>query len=244
MILFRASQIFKIMGDAQSIDKSLMDDDLLKLYGKKVKTDEEKAELEPYWDATLSAMAKTEVISMARQFVYDYRSEVTAKTMDKGIQCEDKGIELYNNVFFTNYEKNTVRKSNDWVTGECDILVPNVKTIDTKLAWSLDTFPCTSALVTQTCKESGYDWQGDVYMWLEDVPMHEVAYIMTSTPEELRRWESPKIHEVDHIAPSLRVTRTTFQVDLKRREKMKRKITAARKLFDSIIEQIQADHTY
>lgn len=244
MIKFRASQIFKIMGDAKSIDQTLLTPALATISRKKIKTDEDKALLEPYWDQTLSAMAKTEIVSMAKQFVYDYRYEVTSRTMDKGLQCEDQGIALYNNVFFTSHKKNTIRKSNEWVTGECDILVPSVKTIDVKLAWSLDTFPCTSAEVAQTCKESGYDWQGQVYNWLEDVPEHEVAYLMVTTPEELRRYEPVGMHEVDYLPPMLRITRATFKADMAMREKMKVKIAAARKLFTATIEQIQLDHSY
>ena len=81
-------------------------------------------------DEVLSVGAKTYLEKLAKQFVYGYDEVISGKYMDKGIQVEDQTIELINRVFFTNYKKNTERRINEWVTGECDILVPGVKIID------------------------------------------------------------------------------------------------------------------
>lgn len=247
-MLFRASQIFKIMGRPQSIDTEFITPEIAKLMASRPTKDEAKAEktaiLEPLYEQSLSAGAKTELTSMAKQFVYGYRPDIDTKQMRKGIMLEDDGIALYNNVFFTNYQKNKTRKNNTFFTGECDILVPAVKTLDIKLAWSLETFIATSERLAQHCKESGYDYQGQVYNILEDVQEHEVAMIMLSTPEDLRRYEAAAIHEVNHIDPALRVTRCTFKRDPAIEALMIVKVKAARKYLTQEIETIQRDHQH
>jgi len=73
---------------------------------------------------TLSVGAKTYVEDLAKEFVYGYQKVVTSKEMEKGQLVEGHSIQLINDVFFTNYQKNTERRENDWITGECDIYVP------------------------------------------------------------------------------------------------------------------------
>ena len=190
----------------------------------------------------LTEGAKTYLRGLAKEFAYGFCEVITSKYMDKGIQCEDDSIALYNNVFFTNHIKNTVRKNNDWITGECDILVPSKKVIDIKSAWSLATFPCTTDEVAAIAKKSGYDWQGRAYMMLEDVGEFECAYCMVSTPEELVRYEQIELHEVDHINPALRVTRCFIERDLTMESKIKIKVEAAREYLANVTAQISLDH--
>jgi len=192
----------------------------------------------------LSVSAKTALRKMAKEAMYGFNKVVTAKTMDKGIMCEQDAIDLYNMVFFSSHEKNTVRLSNEYVSGECDILVPSQKVIDIKNAWSLDTFPATNDEVQAIAKDSGYDWQGRAYMWLYDVPLFELAYCMVSTPDDLIRFEQPELHYVDHIAPELRVTRIFIERDKEAEDKIKHKVTLAREYLQEIAEQITADHQH
>lgn len=190
----------------------------------------------------LTVGAKTFLIGMAKEYAYGFCEIITSKYMDKGTQCEDAAIELYNNVFFTNHEKNKTRKSNDWISGECDILVPKKKVIDIKNAWSLATFPCTTDEVSAIAKKSGYDWQGRAYMMLEDVDAFEVAYCMVSTPDDLIRYEQVELHKVDHIAPHLRVTRCHIERDAALEAKIKIKVEAANEYLKDIAAQISIDH--
>lgn len=190
----------------------------------------------------LTEGAKTFLRGLAKQIAYGFHEVISSKYMDKGIQCEPAAIELYNNVFFTDYAKHDGRITNDWVTGECDILVPAVKVIDTKCAWSLATFPCTSDEVFATAKKSGYDFQGAAYMWLYDVPEFEIAYCMVTTPEELRKYEQAELHEVDRIDPALRVTRCSYKRDAAIEEKIKVKVKAAREYIENTLAQISLDH--
>lgn len=244
MIRFRASSFAQIMGSARSIDPALLVGDLAVRSRKKVKTDEDKALLEPLLEATLSATAKTFLNGMASEFVFGYSKTIGSKYFDKGIQCEDAAIQLYNNVFFTRHAKNTVRLPNEWATGECDILVPGKKIIDIKNAWSLDTFPATSDDVAEEMKAAGYDYQGRVYMALWDVDEFEVAYCMVSTPEKLRKWEQIEIHEVDHINPALRITRAAIHRCPIIEKKMEAKAAVAREYLKNRVAQINIEHRY
>lgn len=186
---------------------------------------------------TLSVGAKTVVEKLAKEHVYGFESQVTAKYMEKGTAVEDLSIQLYNAVHFTDYAKNTERRENDWLTGECDIFTGK-KIIDIKSAWSLETFPATSA----AGKNKTYEWQVRAYMWLWDVDVAEVAYCMVTTPDELIRYENPDIHYVDHIDPALRVTSVHYKRDRALEDQIKHKVDAANEYFLLLVDQIRAEH--
>lgn len=188
-------------------------------------------------DEPLSVGAKTELEKMAKEFVYGYTDEVSSKYTDKGLQVERDSLDLYNSVFFTDYTKNTERKTNDWVTGECDIFTGS-KIIDLKSSWSLQTFPATS----NSGEDKGYEWQLRVYMWLWDVDEAEIAYCMVNTPQELIGYEREEIHYVDHINPVLRVTRVPYTRDKALEGRIKFKVESANVYLDKLIKQIAEEH--
>lgn len=227
------------MTDPISIDKSLLSPELLYISAKKTKTDEDKATLAPYFDRSLSAGAKTHVENLAKEFVYGYDQEVSSKYMEKGLLVEDQSIALYNEVFFTDHEKNTVRMSNLWITGECDIFAPK-KIIDIKSSWSLATFPATS----RAGADKLYEWQGRAYMWLWNVEQFEIAYCLVNTPEELIGYEQQELHYVDHITPELRITRVQYTRDKQLEEKIKARVEAANKYLTETINRIAVEHEY
>ncbi len=212
MHLIRASAMHLIMTDA----KSKKDDDL-------------------------SVGALTYCYELAKEFVYNYRSEVSSKEMRKGILCESDAIALYNTVNFTSATKNTIRLSNEIFTGEADIVLP-LKGVDTKCSWSLDTFPATIEKATAAAIKAGYDWQARVYMRLWNLPEWEIAYCMIDTPKELRRYESENQHLVSHVPEELRITVATFKRDLELEEKMIVKAKSAHVAIENFIEQITTDH--
>jgi len=63
-------------------------------------------------DEVLSVGAKSAISKMAKEFVYGYDEKISNKYMEKGILVEDKSIELLNSVLFTDFKKNTERKTN------------------------------------------------------------------------------------------------------------------------------------
>lgn len=242
MIKFHPSSIGCLMGEPKSIDPEfLKDKEIAALYKKPKKTDEEKAKLEPYWEKTLSAGAKTYVRNLARQELFGYRTIVDTKVLRKGLEVEQATIDLYNRVFFTRHTKNTERRQNDWLNGECDIYVPGVCTLDAKSAWSLDSFP----ILSDDCHDSGYEWQGVAYgiLW-PDTEYHEVFFGMVNTPEELIKWMSDDekaAHIVDHIDPAYRVTRITYPKDPEKARRLEVKARVAQKYHAQVIDQFKAE---
>lgn len=236
---FRASSLGKIMTEPKSIAEHLLTDDVQAIVKKKVRTEEDKAILQYWLDHSLSAGAITYLDGLAWEHVADYKSIVTGKYMDKGLIVEDESIALYNSVHFTNYAKNTERRTNEWVTGECDIYTGS-KIIDIKSSWSLDTFPFT----VKKGMDSLYEWQLRAYMMLWDAPEAEIAYCLVNTPDELVRHEQADIHAVDRVPEQLRVTRVPYKRDMELEEKIKRKVGAARLYLDAQVQQIYLDHPH
>jgi hypothetical protein len=185
----------------------------------------------------LSKGAKTALEAMAKEYLYGFNEVITGKYMDKGLIVEDDSIALYNAVHFTNYRKNTERRNNDWVTGECDIFT-GTKIIDIKSSWSLATFPATA----DAGRDKTYEWQLRAYMMLWDVDTAEIAYCMVSTPDELIKYEQPELHYVDHIDEALRVTIVPYERDRELEDRIKFKVEAARKYLEEVIATIREQH--
>lgn len=235
---FRCSSLGLIMSDAQSIDDQFVTDEVAAIQRKTKRTDEEKAILQALKDKSLSAGAKTYIEDIAKGFLYNFNEVVTGKYMDKGLIVEQQSIDLYNSVHFTNYVKNTERRTDDFITGECDIIVPGVKGIDIKSSWSLATFPATAAAGA----DKMYEWQCRGYMRLWNVPAWEVAYCMVNTPDELIKFEQEELHYVDDIEEALRVTVVRYERDMELEAKIVSKVTAAREYLQRIVTEIKRQH--
>lgn len=186
----------------------------------------------------LSVGAKTYLVSLAKEAVYGYREEICSKYIEKGKRVEDEAIQLYNSVFFHDLKKNSERRDNGLITGECDLIIPGKKGIDIKSSWSLATFPA----ITEDCHDKDYEWQCRGYMMLWDVPEWEVAYCLVSTPEDLIRYEQPELHLVDDIDPQMRVTTISYQRDPEIEESIKTKVVAAQEFIATTIERIRLIH--
>ena len=245
MLKIRASSLGLLMSEPKSIEPALLVGEYAEIYRSRPQKEEAKAEKEaalaPLWDRTLSAGAKTYIQEIAKQFVYGFEPEVSSKAMEKGQIVESASIELYNSVFFTSHKKNTERRTVGNLTGEPDIIdLQGRKIKDIKSSWSLDTFPA----IRSAGECSLYEWQGRAYMklWADEVDEFELAYCMVSTPEELIGHESECVHIVDHIDPTLRVTRLFFKRDLEKERLIDVKLKEADKYFELVIEQITEEH--
>ena len=187
----------------------------------------------------LSAGAKTTIIKMAKEFVYGFDEKISSKYMTKGIDVEDESIELLNMVLGTSYVKNQERKTNDWITGEADIVGDN-RIIDIKSSWCLTTFP----VLADEGENKGYEWQLRAYMMLWDKPRADIAYCLVSTPDDLIGYESKQLHKVDHINRELRVTIVPYERDAVLENKIKIKVEAARVYYAQVIQEISKQHIY
>lgn len=144
---------------------------------------------------TLADGAKTYLEKLASQYILDWRENLDTFEVQKGLDCEELSIDLYNAVKGTFYSKNTDRVSTELITGECDILDTSADlVIDIKTAYSKKTFP---VFLTPS---KLYEWQLRCYMHLYNVNQAELAYCLVNTPEHLiKRGEPQDWHIVDHI---------------------------------------------
>jgi len=164
----------------------------------------------------LSQTAKSYINQIAKEDFFGYESPIINRYLDKGINQELESIHLLNAVCFDNYQKNTQRVENDFITGECDIITKE-KIIDIKTSWSLDTFP----ELPEDIDSNQYEWQGRAYMMLYDKPEFELVYCMVSTWDEfLTQYDDKTLHKVDHIDPRKRITSITFERDLELEQQM------------------------
>lgn len=181
----------------------------------------------------LSAGAKTFIKKAFKEELFGFRDTPTSKYMEKGTLVEHDAIDLYNEVHFTDYVKNTERRQHEVIlTGECDIFTGD-SVIDIKSSWSLATFP----IWPDEAANTGYEWQLRAYMLLWDCPRAELAYCMVTTPEHLRKWENPDMHIVDHIPEHMRITKLAFVRDAALETQMIERIRLALAYFDQLKEE-------
>jgi hypothetical protein len=185
-------------------------------------------------DGGLSETAKSYIKSIAKQDYFGYTTELNNKYVTKGIQCEEQSIELLNDVLFTNYEKNEVRKTTELLTGECDIYTPEL-IIDIKTSWSFDTFPATPSDIN--IKDYEYQLRG--YMFLYNVERAALAYCMVNTPSDLIGYESEELHRVRDTPIQSLVTMLTIERDLELEQEMLERSAAAIEYYKTYINDIE-----
>jgi hypothetical protein len=184
----------------------------------------------------LSEGAKTYIKEVAKENFYGYRTDINSKYIFKGRDQEFDSIELLNSVRFTNYQKNTVRMVDEYMTGEADIVTDDL-IIDVKTSWSLDTFPA----LAEDGYESKYEWQLRAYMMLYNKPKAELIYCMVTTSNELlNEWENLSLHRVDHIAPEKRITVLSFERDQDKESDIIEKLKAATEYYNEYYKLLEA----
>lgn len=189
----------------------------------------------------LSKTAMSYIKEIAKQDFYGYEPTLENKYLLKGRAVEDESINLYNSVFFTMASKNTERKENDFLTGECDIDLVNpfdendAKIVDIKSSWSLETFPA----LTEDIDAKDYEMQLRGYMMLWNRMSSELAFCMVSTPEELLKdWDSDAVHKVDEIDPSARVTVQRFERDFEIEKEIETRCKLAQVFYNDYIVKL------
>lgn len=184
----------------------------------------------------LSQGAKTYIRQVAKQNFFGYRVELDNKYINKGKDQEQDSIDLLNAVRFTNYKKNDVRIENEYMTGECDILVDD-RVIDIKTSWNLETWPATPG----EAHDNDYEWQGRAYLMLYDREIFELVFCLVTTKDEfLNQWEQIDLHRVDHIAPEKRITSVIYERDLEKEELIREKLIFANEYYSQYINQLNS----
>jgi hypothetical protein len=190
-------------------------------------------------EGILSVGAKTYIRELAQQEILGVEFEFSSKETAKGIQLEGEAIELLNRVRGLNLAKNTERKTNDWITGECDLFdAPRNRGHDLKVSWSAKTFPGWEV----DCADKLYEWQMRGYMWLWDASEWEVNYALLDTPDALIGFEPLALHVVSHLPEHLRLTSWQIKRDKALEELMAARIEAARTYHQRVIEGFAEEH--
>jgi hypothetical protein len=158
----------------------------------------------------LSQTAKSHIEQLAKENFFNYRNQISSRYLDKGQQQEADSIELLNTVRMESYTKHVGRVSNDYLTGECDIITSDT-IIDIKTSWSIDTWPA----LPQDGINSDYEWQMRAYMMLYDRPQAEVIYCLVTTDASLLSlFDNHDLHQVDHIPADKRITVLQYDRDI------------------------------
>lgn len=190
-------------------------------------------------EGDLSMGARTFLRNLAKEAIFGVEIEVSGKEIEKGLRVENEAIALLNKVRGLNLSKNTERRNNRFITGECDLYdAPRRRGHDLKSSWSIKTFPgwvvdCVSPL---------YDWQMRGYMMLWDADVWEVNYALVNTPEDLMRNEPMELHMVEHIPPKHRLTTWVIERDLMKEAQIREKVEAARWYYGQLIREFDAAH--
>lgn len=139
-------------------------------------------------DGTLTQTNKTFLIELFVQEVDGIRKDISSKYFEKGTFNEVDGVQLINEALYPDHflTKNTERKGNGWINGECDVLPPDDIIYDVKNAWDKITFAKAKLSID-------YELQGRGYMWLWGKPTFRLFYCLTNMPEHMLCDEEKKI---------------------------------------------------
>jgi len=189
--------------------------------------------------AGLSEGAKTYLRELAAEEIFGVRFSIDSKYLKKGIEVENDSIALLNSVRGTSLVKNTERRQNEYITGECDLYdAENKRGHDLKSSWSVQTFPLLSA----DCEDKGYYYQAQGYMMLWDAQEWEINYCLVDTPERLIGYEPLELHMVSHIPERLRVTTWVIPKDEAAQAKIVEKVKLAREYLTEVYAEFERAH--
>jgi hypothetical protein len=131
--------------------------------------------------------------------------------------------------------KHIGRVSNDYLTGECDILAED-RIIDVKTSWSLDTWPA----LPQAGINSDYEWQMRAYMLLYDKPQAEIVYcLVTTDPDLLSAYDNHSLHQVDHIPADKRITVLEYERDILVEAEIMERLKICSEYYDNYMQQLK-----
>lgn len=190
----------------------------------------------------ISDTAKAAVREMAKFDLFGYQSFDGNKYTNKGNQLEEQAIKLSGFTRGLVLKKNTERRDNGIINGECDIYVPSRKLIiDTKCSWDIGTHPFFRDEAEAKAIKAGYDIQMQGYMWLWDCEQAEIDFVLFPTPFDLiGTYEDPNklVDLVEQIPQQKRITTVTIKRDEEIIAKIQERVEAASKYYDSLISEM------
>lgn len=195
---------------------------------------------------SLTQTAKSHLINTFKQQQFGFTRFKGTGCTEKGTMLEETAIKASGMVRGKTYSKNTIRRENDFITGECDIHDPAASLIiDTKCSWDIGTHPVFPAEAAQKAADAGYIWQMHGYMWLYGCTAAEIDFWLFPTPAELLKpWErdNPDIlYQYTDIVEQIPLTRrrTTLRIE-RNQEAIDRiidRVTAAQAFYADLKKQ-------
>lgn len=128
----------------------------------------------------ITQTSESKLIEVYIEAVYDVKKDITSKYLEKGVRLESESIALIDRLFYNTsfLSKNTDRKNNDFITGECDLLTPDGYVWDIKNNYDIFTFYKAGATYE-------YEMQLQCYMWLFGVEKARLCYTLMDLPEDM-----------------------------------------------------------
>lgn len=150
---------------------------LFRCYGLKALCTEGKAKGETWGKIAIQMLARTWIMHSEQRF-----DRLDNKFVRKGLKGENEALTLLSKVRKDVFNKNDVRISNAFITGEIDTFVGEsvdkaTETIDTKVSWDRFTFEAAKFDDLNPV----YEYQGQGYMALSGATKHTVAYCLVNT---------------------------------------------------------------
>lgn len=190
-------------------------------------------------EGPLSVGAKTYIRELAWQDIAGVDFQISGKPLEKGTRVEEDSIQLLNRVRGLSLVKNTERRSDGFITGECDLYdAGRRRGHDLKNAWSAQTFPA----FVKDCEDKDYEWQMHGYMSLWEAEEWEVNYCLMDTPPDLIGYEPLPLHVVSHIPEHMRLTTWAIERDQDKCDAIREKVTHARAYYAQCIEEFDVTH--
>lgn len=241
-LIVRCSSIGRLMAAPLNgdIDAEYLTPDVQAIINKTKRSDEEKSVLEDVRRKSLSAGGKTHVRELLREALYGFEpADIETRPILKGRQVEGACIDMLARLAGRPLVKNTERRTNGLISGECDVFDAGLRHgRDVKAPYSMATMP----IVLADCYDSGYEWQMQGYMVLWDAEAWSVDYLLVSTPEDLIGYEPPHLHYVDHIPERHRWTTWLVQRDRALESLIEDKVLAARRYYRQALNEFDRTH--
>lgn len=199
----------------------------------------------------LSETCKTYCKDWVTEQIYGRRKEFSSKQTDKGNKTEFDAVELLE--CFYNWKfaaKNSSRKANDFMSGECDIVLDDT-IVDIKSSFTCFTFPIFETKIPDT----DYEWQIQGYMSLWGKPKGMVSYVLMDMPDEMIDRElrykfkdgyTKEQYEADYakyiysnIDTKYRVKSFEFEYDANKIEQVEARVKLCREYIETLIENLK-----
>ena len=134
--------------------------------------------------------AKTYLKTWLKQFLFERNKDWKIAVVEKGLICEQEGIDLVSKVYnFENMFKNEKFFNNDFMQGTPDIII-NETVRDIKNSWDLFTFP----MFDDELPKKEYWWQLQGYMCLTGIKKAALDYVLIDIPQALVDLDLKKLY--------------------------------------------------